>query len=86
MIQSRVTLDEVLNDSDNYPTAESAWRARAQYLEVVLAAVLREHFVKGVMKVDLLEAARHSDVLVDAVDSRHALIVWGDIDVEEVLS
>lgn len=66
---------------------EDPYKARAQYLEVVLAAVLRRYTPKNaVLRVDLIEAARKTDVFVHAIDSSDAVIVWDDINESEQAS
>lgn len=54
-----------------------AWKIRAQYLEAVLAAVLRNSVPEGTaVTLDVVAAARDTDVFVEAINSTEALIVW----------
>ena len=78
------TIDEVLADDEKFPTELDKQRARADYLSAVLAAVLHAYKPQGgATMVDVVKAARHSTVSIDAVDSSTALIVWGSSDSDE---
>lgn len=75
------SIDDILNDSEIFPTEADRQRAKAGYLGAVLAAVLNKYKPQGgAIKVDVLKAARHSNVIIDAVDTSTALIIWSDID------
>lgn len=71
-------IDDVLADDEKFPTELDKQRARADYLSAVLAAVLNAYKPQGgATMVDVVEAARHGTVAIDAVDKSTALIVWG---------
>lgn len=75
------SIDDVLNDVEKFPTEADKQRAEAKYLGAVLAAVLRKYRPEGgAIAVDVVEAARHSNVIIDAVDTSTALINWSDSD------
>lgn len=70
-------LDDYLTLGDNFLTGEDEQRARAQYLEALLAAVLLKYRPSGgALLVDVVEAARTAEVFVDLNDSSTATLVW----------
>lgn len=78
------SIDDVLNDVENFPTEADKQRAKAEYLGAVLAAVLHKYKPQGgAISVDVIEAARYSNVIIDAVDTSNALIIWSPIDSDE---
>lgn len=78
------SIDDVLNDVEKFPTEADKQRAKAEYLGAVLAAVLHKYKPQGgAIKVDVVEAARHSNVIIDAVDVSTALIIWSEIEGED---
>lgn len=77
MSPTNFILDAVLRESGDYPSAEERERAKAKYLETVLAAVLRQYQPEGgVLTVDVLDAAKRYDVFIQAVSPETAVLIW----------